>query len=632
MQKKKQKDFKDKDKRSQVYGKGKSDAYISRRGKRSSKQFNSEEDTPSSSSTSKGQQVVTNDPSFYSDSVLKSNAANLFFDTPTGAMPTLGYKSSRDDFQNIYNPNVIAIEVLPVFGQFYGYYGSNAVDQHLFKMDAMNTVAKKLRWKLTNKSGRNTLYESGDILALFMRYYNMLFQIWQARRIYGVVKEWYIKNPHFARNVCEASCYDYDNISTNLADFRYSINRAIECVNQYAMPDLFYIRNHYQSMFDNIYCDSQVYDSAQFYVFHTADKYWRCNDKDGTFHYIPDTGSSVSSGTTVSAWTSRINTLITDFVHSDDMEAIMTDIMRVFSDKTAYMSIEYLSDPYHVTPVCNTNVLLELHNATIYSTSQMFKVSAQSSFYAGIIHPRFFGGIIKLDETYTDMYTSCVGIFNTVSTSYTTTGKDIANFSAGSSCVISGLEGSWFRAPTVFDIPRTLEPLPEYIMEYTMFNCSSSQYTQIDYKYYSYDETDSTTYETDIYGLRFQNFRDAIIVNVVCIGNSSTGKSSYCTIPPAIPQNMGLNTTYIPRLLAANASLYTPFKLELATVGSGTLPLTSASTGIDPLICSGWISGGATMLDLDKYIFISKDQLNKIHYAATNALWSTDSKSLLVFK
>lgn len=149
-----------------------------------------------------------NDPSFYgSNPTLAQNVGTLWFNNPTGLIDST--KLGEQVIGRLANPNVCAIDVCPTFGYWGTSYLKNLVDNNDSMSYSMNYVAHILKWLLSRKSGRSTVYESSDLIRLYMQYYSAVFQIWEARRAYGFLKVYMFKNPLLAENILTASGMDY---------------------------------------------------------------------------------------------------------------------------------------------------------------------------------------------------------------------------------------------------------------------------------------------------------------------------------------------------------------------------------------------------------------------------------------
>lgn len=584
--------------------------------------------------------VAVNDPSLYTTNpYLTSNAATIFFNNPTGVSSNYSTDSSGliyvDTNLGIFNPNVMSIEIMPTFG----FFGSHSDQFWLSSNNAMNVVAKKLRWKLTNKSGRNATYEANDILALYLRYYNLLIWLWQGRRMYAIAKKWFIQNPNLARNLISACAFNYDDIVANLADFRYQLNRLTDVFNKFCLPDLFNIRKRYQALFTTIYLDSNDPTTAQYYINTTGYHTWWCDDTTGKFVYrsSPAVNMSVqwSGGASYQSWVTTANNLLTGLVTSDDVEIIMQDVIRAFSSSSYYTYLKPTDDDEPVPVAFDFNYLNALHNADFFSIRDVEdnRISfINDSAFDRSVFPNFVGGIIQPSTYYTSVYEGTFGIFSAVVDStgwfeaYQVTHKLMFADQATTYWNTTNV-----RKNKIVDIPMGIDPVSALMLEYTAFKADWDGPRTI-----SDITINNLNGEKITFSLRgpvFVNYRDSIIVNVNLFGTDTANKMKIYNVKPFIPAAYTVDEN-APVLASAQfmaLSAYMSFDMRLPIALSQKYTVAGyLDTSSKVPVLMGSSANFGRLAHIDNWVTLSGKQVEKMHYVATNSLWDADNSALSV--
>lgn len=214
-----------------------------------------------------------------------------------------------------------------------------------------------------NSGAKN--YDPADLM-LYMMTFDSIYMMWNwMKRIYGYCNTYSAYNRYMPRAYAEAENIDFDDVSTQLADFRLMLNQFAARISSFCVPGVMPIFVRHSWLVSNIYKDSDTY-KAQQYLYTPAG------------YYVYDETSSKFGGQLV--WNDLIrrktklklvdlrdimNAMLDAIAYSEDVGVMSGDILKAYGQDKLF-TISPIEADYTVLPVYNTEVLNQMHNATLH--------------------------------------------------------------------------------------------------------------------------------------------------------------------------------------------------------------------------------------------------------------------------
>lgn len=250
-------------------------------------------------------------------------------------------------------PGVLTLDVIPGPGISDGSLNGN--------ISAVNVAARDIYSFVRYANSGHSNYDPADIMMYMLAIDEIYMEIADAQRIYGVVNLINPQNRFVPKYLVQALGWDYDQVMSNLAQFRFFINSAAARVAALNMPMGFPYFDRHRWLFSNIYVDGTS-PKAQILAF--TKRVSRIYEETGNH------GSALIASIRVglmdpSQWATRITSMINAVVGSEDCGIISGDILKAFGTDKCY-SAQYMPDNYYVVPSYDEEVLSQFANATVY--------------------------------------------------------------------------------------------------------------------------------------------------------------------------------------------------------------------------------------------------------------------------
>lgn len=337
--------------------------------------------TSYSSSGSKTSTVKTgfphaNDPAWrVQNPALSETVGNILFSDPTGLFHSNG--AGPLNTTAAYNiewsvAGLMVFNALPLWGE-----ASSATAP-------TNIAGQKIQWLANVKWYNQTGYAPSDIMAMVMAVDAIHIFIIEAIRAYACCSKYSVQNKYYGRNMVRALGWDYDDILTNLAKFRYVINEAITKINQLHIPKIFYCVDSHISMYSRIYSESPVQsEKAQLYAFR-SNSWWLWNDSDGTLTAYPwqwwTSSTDKHQLCRTEDFERTINSMLDPILTSEFIAKMDADLLRVFSYDECFqlspigetLDIQFTYDPLVLCQIFNA----EFVNAGLVEYSKHSETTA----------------------------------------------------------------------------------------------------------------------------------------------------------------------------------------------------------------------------------------------------------------
>lgn len=203
---------------------------------------------------------------------------------------------------------------------------------------------------------------------------NLYSYIAYLKRVYGVANTYSYTNRYYPQAVLNSMGVNFEDITSNLADFRAAINVLAVKVGSMCVPaSMSYFAKH-MWMYDGYYLDSNQ-DKAQTYLF-VPDGFFQFQlDQDGagSLFYAPmnyQAGSLVPTEvdqTALLTYSDLIaygNALLNPIISNEDMNIMSGDILKAFGADNLY-KVQGINELYTVLPSYDEEVLQQIENLSL---------------------------------------------------------------------------------------------------------------------------------------------------------------------------------------------------------------------------------------------------------------------------
>nr|AVX53637.1 putative capsid [Marmot picobirnavirus] len=296
----------------------------------------------------------TNDPAWYAtDPSLLRDAASIPFSwaigTPVNYQGIWNSQHQNVDLNSmVYTiPGICAIKLVPSIG-----YSDSP-------NSPINVAATSMYSFVRHANSGHSNYESSDLMLYVLSMTQVYSYINWLQRLYGEATLYANRNRYLPRGIFAAEGISFDDVASNLANFRYGINLMINKAASLAVPAAFTIFQRHAMIYRDIYTEgSSIKDQLYLY---TPAGFWRYNDGEaGTAGSI---SLAVTSGlSTVDDLLKFGNSLLDPIIQSEDMNIMSGDILKAYGDGNI-IKVATLPEYYPLLPVFDIGVLEQMHNS-----------------------------------------------------------------------------------------------------------------------------------------------------------------------------------------------------------------------------------------------------------------------------
>lgn len=304
-----------------------------------------------------------NDASWYTpNNQMVSDVASIQQVAKPGYPINLYEKNSASSAQ--YVPGIMTYYYVPTFGV------SNDGDS------ALNVAATALYTKLRLRTNVASNYDKNDAMLFVIAGGQLLAYYSYLIKIYGCIQDWSMTSTYQPRPIVESMGVNYDNLVTQLADFRAWINQFAYSLQSLPIPKVLYYTTRQIFMNESIYKDANS-DKAQLSHFVPLGFYCyeegtvaSVNGGQMVFKSLPGftNGAQNSQGGTMTL-TDLIeygNMLLNPVLGSQDMsQYIAGDILKAYTSANLY-TVSPIAETFTVKPVYVPEVLEQMENMFIY--------------------------------------------------------------------------------------------------------------------------------------------------------------------------------------------------------------------------------------------------------------------------
>lgn len=285
---------------------------------------------------------------------LARDASKMPFTIPLGKYPTITSNAPHNkvNFKGtaFSVPGVMAIEWFPTIGQ------SNSNNS------PVNLVSREVYSFVRHANSGHSNYDAPDMM-MYILAMDSLYSFYSAMtRVYGVMMLYSGMNRYMPKALVESLGFDFNDISQNMAQFRWLINQvAYKLTALYVPAGMSYFERHIW-LNSGVYLDAQSY-KAQTYVFKQS-AYYTYSASAATGYAARLIYTEVPKKLTVSKCAEFVNSMLNPILADEDMNIISGDMLRAFGADNLF-TVAPISEDYVVVPTYSPEVLSQIQNLTI---------------------------------------------------------------------------------------------------------------------------------------------------------------------------------------------------------------------------------------------------------------------------
>lgn len=286
---------------------------------------------------------------------LAKDASKIPFTTPLGKYPFVDtngimnnkFKTGDEAFAI---PGIMAINWIPTIGQ--------SDDQN----SPVNIVSREVYSFVRHANSGHSNYDAPDLM-MYILAMDSLYSFYAAMvRAYGVMMLYNGMNRYMPKRLVEAMGFDFDNLSQNLAQFRWLINQvAYKLTSMYVPAGMSYFERHIW-LNSGVYVDSPSI-KAQTYVFKQS-AYYTYSATAATGYVAKLVYTPVPDKLTFAKCANFVNSMLNPILADEDMNIISGDMLRAFGAENLF-TVSPISEDYVVVPAYSQEVLSQIQNLTI---------------------------------------------------------------------------------------------------------------------------------------------------------------------------------------------------------------------------------------------------------------------------
>lgn len=328
-----------------------------------------------------------NDPAWYTRyPQLAKDASKFPFSTPLGKTVDMLGMAKRVGELNPEDPNIakwtvtgtgngpsgiLAIKWMPTLGQ-----STN-------ENSPVNIVARELYGYVRHANSGAKNYDAPDLMmyvlamdSIYSFYANMV-------RVYGIMRLYSGMNRYYPKALVQALGWNFDDVSKNLAQFRWTINQfAYKLTSLYVPAGIDYFTRHIW-MNSGVYTDSNNV-KAQTYVF-KQDRYYRYEaSSDTDYRAVLKCIKPTQEYFTVGTAEAFMNSLIDPVLADEDMNIMSGDMLKAFGPQKLF-TVNPIAEDYVVIPTFQPEVLIQVQNLTVFGEPYEKSVFATKQTGADVI-------------------------------------------------------------------------------------------------------------------------------------------------------------------------------------------------------------------------------------------------------
>lgn len=339
------------------------------------------------------QETKSNDPAWYSvDPALLRDSASFPYSWPVGTSvnirPNYTVNGVTPDqplvqgyVNDYYIPGIATFWLVPSFG-----HSDNA-------SSALNLASQQLYTFVRHMNSGSANYDAVDLMLYIASMASVYSFINFLQRLYGTASLYAQKNRYLPKALFESQGVNYEDVSSNLANFRYRLNLLINKTASFAVPANIAYFKRQAFNYSAIYTEGESIKD-QLYLQVPARMFQFGLDADGAgcinAVVTPMYSHFLANPTRLATTDDLFNfadSLITPLLYSEDFGIMNGDILKAYG-RDNIITLSEVAPDYMVVPKFDLKVLEQMTNATLldFFSRRSTTSPAGTSPFEGYVH------------------------------------------------------------------------------------------------------------------------------------------------------------------------------------------------------------------------------------------------------
>lgn len=290
-----------------------------------------------------------------------TDAATLPFAQPVGAKNTV-----VDYVTDYQSGNSVSTYIVPGVCVLY-FIPSIGISKDF--SSPINRSSIRFYTYLRSNQKASALYDHQDVTMMEVALDSCYMFHGLCSKIYAIINQFTPVNEYYSRATVAACGGNFDDIRSNLQDFRAYINAFAYSLGQYALPKDITLFDRHRWMVEGQYTDSDS-TKAQTYMFVPAG-FWKYDNTVTTGSqctWVPYQGTTYTGSTNPTLYTFEQlkqlgDSLLNAVSNEEDFAVISGDIYNFYGGDT--YKLPYIGENYAVAPAYDKTVLSQIENSVI---------------------------------------------------------------------------------------------------------------------------------------------------------------------------------------------------------------------------------------------------------------------------
>lgn len=235
--------------------------------------------------------------------------------------------------------------------------------------DPLNLAAVNVYSYVRYKNSGAANYDAPDFM-LYLVAMDSIYACWNwLKRVYGIASTYSQLNRYEPKGMFAIENIDFDDIISNLANFRSWLNVKADEISAYCVPATMTYNVRHSWLFSNVFADSES-GKAQLYMY-VPDFFFKYDETSspngGKLTPIACPRSAAYTGTTpakLSDLKNILNTMLEALNYSEDIGVMSGDVLKAYESSGLFKLSTFEAD-YRVEPTYSKEVLTQIENLTI---------------------------------------------------------------------------------------------------------------------------------------------------------------------------------------------------------------------------------------------------------------------------
>lgn len=251
---------------------------------------------------------------------------------------------------------------------------------------AVNVAARNIYSFVRHANSGHANYDSPDLMLYLLAMDEVYAMFYYGCRTLGTSMLFNQQNRYYPQAIVEALGFDYDDVISNLAQFRYYLNAISVKIGSMCVPSSMPILDRHRWIFSGLYTDSTT-AKAQTYAY-VPDGYRIYTEVESGGGKLVYTDFACDLKLKVAEYIEIMNSMINPIIGSEDMNIMSGDILKAYGPEGVF-KLDSVAENFMVVPMYDHEVLTQFQNITFLGRANMatgnFDITQDNSINKGTI-------------------------------------------------------------------------------------------------------------------------------------------------------------------------------------------------------------------------------------------------------